>query len=72
MRIFISSFVLLLATAVSFAADQEPEKNAKDTSVQKSTDQESVKKKKTPTWPRPYKSTQEISVDSVVPFPTDI
>ena len=72
MRIFISSFVLLLATTVGFAADKEPEKSAKDTSVQKSTDQESVKKKKTPTWPRPYKSTQEISVDSVVPFPTDI
>lgn len=72
MRIFISSLVLLLATTVGFAVDQEPEKNAKDTSVQKSTDQESVKKQKTPTWPRPYKSTEEISVDSVVPFPTDI
>ena len=72
MRIFISSFVLLLATTVGFAADKEPEENAKDTSVQKSTDQDSVKKKKAPTWPRPYKSTQEISVDSVVPFPTDI
>ena len=72
MKIFISGFVLLLATAVGFAADKEPEKNSKDTSVQKSTDQESVKKKKTPTWPRPYKSTEEISVDSTVPFPTDI
>ena len=72
MRIYISSLVLLLATTVGFAADQEPEKNAKETSVQKSTDQERVKKQKTPTWPRPYKLTEEISVDSVVPFPTDI
>ena len=72
MRIYISSLVLLLATTVCFAADQEPEKNAKETSVQKSTDQENVKKQKTPTWPRPYKLTEAISVDSVVPFPTDI
>ena len=72
MRIFISSFVLLLATTIGFAADQEPEKNAKDTRVQKSAEPETVKKQKTPTWPRPYKLTEEISVDSVVPFPTDI
>lgn len=28
--------------------------------------------KKSPTWPRPHQSREEISADTVVPFPTDI
>ena len=72
MRIFIITVILLLVATLSFAADKEPEKKQKDADVQKSTSQESVKEKKTPAWPRPYKSTEEISVDSTVPFPTDI
>ena len=71
MRILIITVVLLLATTVGFSADKDAEKKPKDADVQKSTGQEPVKKK-TPAWPRPYKSTEEISVDSTVPFPIDI
>ncbi len=31
-----------------------------------------ARKKKSPGWPRPFKPTEEISADSIVPFPTDI
>jgi hypothetical protein len=72
MRIFIIIIVLLLTTGIGFSADKNSKKDSKDSAVLKGTAQESVKKKKTPTWPRPYKSTEEISVDITVPFPTDI
>jgi hypothetical protein len=76
MRIFIVLIALLLATAGGFAADQSTGKGSakspKVDDVKKSASQESAKEKKTPAWPRPYKSTEEISVDSTVPFPTDI
>lgn len=72
MRIFIILATLLLSSGVGFAADKQPEKEVKRPNVQKSTDQEVKKEQKTPTWPRPYKPTEEISVDSTVPFPTDI
>ena len=72
MRIFIVTMILFLTTGVGFAADKQPEQEPKSTNVQKSADQETKKEQKTPTWPRPYKPTEEISVDSTVPFPTDI
>ncbi len=76
MRRFIVIVVLLLATAGSFAADQntrkDSEKSPKAGDVKKNTGQEIAKEKKMPEWPRPYKSSEEISVDSTVPFPTDI
>jgi hypothetical protein len=72
MRIFIVTMILLLTTGVGFAADKQPEKEPKSTNIQKGTDQETKKEQKTLAWPRPYKSTEEISVDSTVPFPTDI
>ena len=76
MRIFIVMVALLLATAGSFAADRNisktSEKSPKAGDVKKNTGQESAKVKKMPEWPRPYKSSEEISVDSTVPFPTDI
>ncbi len=72
MRIFTIIVALLLITTIGFSADKDAEKKTHDTKVQKSTSQETVKEKKTPAWPRPYKSTEEISVDSTVPFPTDI
>ena len=72
MRIFIVTMILLLTTGVGFAADKQPEQEPKSTNVQKSADQKAKKEKKTPAWPRPYKSTEQISVDSSVPFPTDI
>jgi len=72
MRNFIIFVALLLATTFSFAADKDAEKTPEAVDVQKSTGQVTVKEKKTPAWPRPYKSSEEISVDSIVPFPTDI
>ena len=67
---------LLLFTASGIAADKdaskESQKSLESGDVKKSTGQKIVKEKKTPEWPRPYKSTEEISVDSTVPFPTDI
>ena len=75
MRSFITTILLLLVTVSSFAADKDAGKSPRETpeasTIKKSPRQESVKKK-TPEWPRPYKSTEEISVDSTVPFPTDI
>jgi hypothetical protein len=75
MRSLIILITLFLATASSFAADKEAGKGLQETpeasTIKKSTRQESMKKK-TPEWPRPYKPTEEISVDSTVPFPTDI
>ena len=75
MRNLIIMIALFFVTASSFAADKETDKSPRDTpeasTIKKSTSQERVKKK-TPEWPRPYKSTEEISVDSTVPFPTDI
>ena len=72
MRILTIIIALLLITSIGLSADKDPKLDSKDTGVKKSASQESVKKKKTPTWPRPYKSTEQISVDSIVPFPTDI
>ena len=72
MKSFLITVALLLVATIGFAADKETVKKPKDVDVQKSTGQEAVKEKKTPTWPRPYKSTEEISVDSIVPFLTDI
>ena len=72
MKIFIITVALLLATNIGFTADKEPEQKPKAAAQQKSSSQEATKETKAPTWPRPYKSTEEISVDSTVPFPTDI
>ncbi len=76
MRLFIVLVALLLATAGGFAADQSTGKTSGESpkvdDVKKSAVQSNAKEKKTPSWPRPYKSTEEISVDSTVPFPTDI
>ena len=76
MKIFIVIVALLLVTASGFAVDQntskDSEKSPKAGDLKKNTGQEIAKEKKTPEWPRPYKSSEEISVDSTVPFPTDI
>lgn len=71
MRVFVV-LALFLATTIAFAADQETEKKPKATAVKKSVRQEPVPEKTAPTWPRPYKPSEEISADSSVPFPTDI
>ena len=65
---------LLAASAVALDRDtsQQVQKSGEAGEVKKDAEKKVTKEKKSPTWPRPYKSTEEISVDSIVPFPTDI
>jgi hypothetical protein len=68
---------LVLSAAGVFAADQdgagEAKKIPEQQEVKKETGrQEITGESKPPEWPRPYKPTEEISADSVVPFPADI
>lgn len=76
MRSVIVLAVLLLLVSSVFAADKstgkEPPKRPEAADVKKDAGKELVKDRKTPDWPRPYKPTEEISADSVVPFPADI
>ena len=76
MRRTVIVIALLLMAASGFAADKDPGKSPlkspKAETSKEGSSQKSVKEKKTPQWPRPYKSREEISVDSTVPFPTDI
>jgi hypothetical protein len=69
--------VLVLLAVGVFAAGQDgtsdPEKVPEQQEVKKKTgQQESIKEDQRPDWPRPYKPTEEISADSIVPFPADI
>jgi hypothetical protein len=67
--------ILSLLTGAGFAAENNTGKKPQKSpaaSESKESRSKSTKDKKTPEWPRPYKSTEKISVDSIVPFPTDI
>ncbi len=76
MRTIILSMLLLLIVGNGMAADQQPDKDpAKSpgtSETKKSSGQKAADKKDAVQWPRPYKSTEEVSADSMVPFPTDI
>jgi len=77
MRSFLIVAVLILFAVSVFAAGQndasEPKKSPEQQEVQKETGQQGdTKESKLPEWPRPYKPTEEINADSVVPFPADI
>jgi hypothetical protein len=76
MRFLTITLVLSLIAASAFALDrdtsQQVQKSLETGEVKKDAQKKVTKEKKSPTWPRPYKSTEEISVDSIVPFPTDI
>ena len=72
MRMLTMIVLLLFSATFGFSADKETAKQPQGTEKQKSSEQKCEKEKKTPTWPRPYTSSEEISVDSSVPFPTDI
>ena len=76
MRVLTITLALFLITASAVALDrdtsQQVQKSGEAGEVKKDTEKKVTKEKKSPTWPRPYKSTEEISVDSIVPFPTDI
>lgn len=72
MRILTIIVVLTLSVTVGFSAEKEPAKKPEESKKQELPEQRADEKKKSPSWPRPYQSTEEISVDSSVPFPTDI
>lgn len=76
MRLSIIMAALLLISSSAVAVDKgsgkETPKAAETAEEKKNTSQKVTQEKKSPEWPRPYKSTEEISVDSIVPFPTDI
>jgi hypothetical protein len=74
--------VLIMAALVLYASGvlavgqegaSEPKKDPKQQEVKKEDHQQEItKESKLPEWPRPYKPTEEINADSVVPFPADI
>ena len=70
------TMLLLLIAGSGMTADKQAEKDSVKspvtTGTQKSSGQKTAEKKSTVQWPRPYKSTEEVSADSMVPFPTDI
>jgi hypothetical protein len=76
MKFLTITFALLLITASAVALETDTSKQSQKSvpsgEVKKDTGTKVMKEKKSPEWPRPYKSTEEISVDSIVPFPTDI
>ena len=76
MKTILLTMFLLLVVGSGMAADKQPDKDSAKrpgtTETQKSSGQKTVEKKATVQWPRPYKSTEEVSADSMVPFPTDI
>jgi len=76
MRTVILIMFLLLVVGSGMAADKQPDKDSvkppRTAEIKKNSEQKTVEKQDTVQWPRPYKSTEEVSADSVVPFPTDI
>jgi hypothetical protein len=76
MRLLTITLALFLITASAVALDRDTSKQTQKSieagEVKQDAEKKVTKKKKSPEWPRPYKSTEEISVDSIVPFPTDI
>jgi hypothetical protein len=75
-KTIILTLFLLLVVGKGMAAEKQPDKDSvkspEITETQKSSGQKTAEKKDAVQWPRPYKSTEEVSADSMVPFPTDI
>ena len=76
MKTIIMIMLLLLVAGSGMTADKPAEKDSVKppvaTETRKSSGQQTVEKKAPVQWPRPYKPTEEVSADSMVPFPTDI
>ena len=76
MRFLTITLALSLIASSAVALDRDTSKQAQKSveagEVKKDAEKKVTKEQKSPEWPRPYKSTEEISVDSIVPFPTDI
>ena len=76
MRLLTITLALFLMTASAVALERdtnkETQKSVETGEVKQEAEKKVTKEKQVLAWPRPYKSTEEISVDSIVPFPTDI
>ena len=77
MRVLILLVCLLWTMNVRAADPKIPEKPPAETGVEDAAQQGKAeqigdREKKKPAWPRPYRPSEEISADSIVPFPTDI
>ena len=77
MRVLILLVCLLWTMNVRAADPKTPEKPPAETAVEDAARQDKAAQKgdreeKKPAWPRPYRPSEEISADSIVPFPTDI
>jgi hypothetical protein len=77
MRTLLVTLLLLLVVGGGMAADkpaeQVPDKQPEAAGKQQDpAARKTAEKKATVQWPRPYKPTEEVSADSMVPFPTDI
>jgi hypothetical protein len=66
-RLIITLVLLITATALAAEKDRQVPTKQPEKTTTKQQDE-----KKAPEWPRPYKTTEQISADSVVPFPVDI
>ncbi len=78
MRMFVVMVIVLLAVGSGVAAEQQTDKPSGDASLASEV-APTVKPapkppsgKKSLTWPRPHQPSEEISADSIVPFPVDI
>ncbi len=79
MRIHLLLLALgLLCASVLFAGEKRSEPDPRRKPATGQTPATEIRKKqpprqeRQPTWPRPYRPSEEIRVDSVVPFPVDI
>lgn len=77
MRVLMMSISLLLVVGIGMAADEpaaKPPGKQPETAADQQTraEKKAAEKKPTAQWPRPYKPSEEVSADSMVPFPTDI
>jgi len=75
-KIIVMTMLLLLVAGSGMAADKPTAKDSAKGPVaigtEKNTGRQTAEKKAMVQWPRPYKPTEEVSADSMVPFPTDI
>jgi hypothetical protein len=79
MRWMLVVMIVLLSFGRPVWAAEEPAEGKsgsgaeiKKTEPEQRSGKQPVRKETTPKWPRPYRPSEEISVDSIVPFPADI
>ncbi len=69
-------WLLICSSSLAVAEENEKQLNGEtgtaEVEAEESAEQEEVRRTKQLQWPRPYQPREEISADSMVPFPTDI